>query len=629
MLSIDDAEAHIRDGMDAARSGDFDAAAESFRLATLADPMRPNAHNNLGSALAALGQHADAVAAFAAAVELVPAYPQALTNLGDSLQALGRSEEAFHAYLRAIEADAGYGPAYYGVGHIHRASVRLNEALACYRHAAELSPQDPEIQTALGGILMQLRREEEAIAAFGRALVIDPTMEVPRTHLMHLLAKDCDWERLQPHLAWVPQLGIFADIVPPFSLLAFEDHPLRHRTRSARFAVATYAHVKPLPTPPRVKARPEKLRIGYFSADFREHATMFLAARLFELHDRERFIVHAYSYGRNDAGSMRERARNAFDDFKDVQGLSDREIAEVARADGIDVAVDLKGYTEENRVGVLAHRPAPVQLTFLGYPGTLDARFIDYLVADPVVTPSDQREAYGESLILLPHSYQCNDDSRRLPEPLGGRADHGLPAEGFVFCCFNNSYKITPAEFGIWMELLKAVDGSTLWLLAGTANVARNLRAEAEKRGVEPSRLVFAPKVALPDHLARQKFADLFLDTFNCNAHTTASDALWAGLPIVTKAGQGFAARVAASLLNAAGLPELVTKSDEDYAALALALAKDPARLASLRARLAANQATAPLFDSALFTRHFEAGLDLAYQRYVERQEPADIIVPA
>lgn len=629
MFAFDDAESHIRDGMDAVRSGNFDAAVEAFRRATLADPNLPIAHNNLGSALAARGRHAEAIAAFGAAIALVPRYPQAQTNLGDSLQALGQSEEAFNSFLVAIKADPDYGPAYYGIGHIHRASGRLKEALACYRQAVDLRPQDGDFLTALGGILMQLRQDDQAIQAFEHALAIDPTMEVPRAHLMHLLAKDCDWDRLQPHLVWVPQLGIFSDIVPPFNLLAFEDHPERHRTRSGRFAAASYAHITPLPILARPAARPEKLRIGYFSADFREHATMFLAARLFELHDRDRFVIHAYSYGRNEAGTMRERALDAFDEFKDVQALSDRGIAEMARADGIDIAVDLKGYTEQNRVGLFAYRPAPVQVTFLGYPGTLDARFIDYLVADRVVVPSEQREAYGEKLILLPHSYQANDDRRQVQEPSGSRTDFGLPADGFVFCCFNNSYKVTPAEFDIWMDLLKKVEGSVLWLLASTPNVERNLGAAAAARGVDPGRLVFAPKVETSAHLARQRFADLFLDTFNCNAHTTASDALWAGLPLITKAGRGFAARVAASLLQAAGLGELVVDSEQDYAELALALAKDPARLAAIRARLAANHRTMPLFDSALFTRHFEAGLDLAYQRWLDRQQPADIAVPA
>lgn len=617
-------------GMDHVRQRNFEAAAECFRRAVEADPSDSLAYNNLGSTLAALGRHDQAIAAFRAALAIRPNdYPQAGVNLGDSLRATGNPAEAFDCFVRAVKIDPQYGPAYYALGQLHQASGGLNEALACYIRAMDLLPRDGDVLTSLGGVLMQLRQSDQAIQAFERALEIDPTMEVPRAQLMHLLAKDCDWERLEAHTPWIPQLGIVADVVPPFNLLAFEDHPQRHRIRSQRFAAASYGHISPLSAPARPAARAERLRIGYFSADYREHATMFLAARLFELHDRDRYSIHAYSYGRDESGMMRDRARKAFDEFKDVQALDDRAIAEMARADGIDIAVDLKGYTEHHRVGIFAYRPAPVQVTFLGYPGTLDAPFIDYLVADEVVVPAEQREGYAERLILLPHSYQANDDSRAIPSLQSTRAEVGLPEEGFVFCCFNNSYKITPIEFEIWMHLLNQAPGSSLWLLAGTPRVQGNLRAAASRRGVSPDRLVFAPKVGSSAHLARQRHADLFLDTFNCNAHTTASDALWAGLPVLTKAGKGFAARVAASLLRAAGLSELIAETDDEYAELALALARDPERLAAIRSRLADSRETVPLFDSALFTRHLEAGFELAYQRYLAGQEPADILVPA
>ena len=356
---------------------------------------------------------------------------------------------------------------------------------------------------------------------------------------------------------------------------------------------------------------------------------MFLAARMFELHDRERFSIHAYSYGRDEPGTMRARALAAFDTFNDVQGLGDLEIAQLARADGIDIAIDLKGYTEHHRLGIFAYRPAPIQISFLGYPGTLGCPFIDYLVADRQVVPEEQREAYSEKLILMPHCYQVNDNRRPIPEPSGIRADAGLPPDGFVFCYFNASYKITPAEFAIWMELLNRVDGSVLWLLAGSAKCQVNLRAEAAKQGIEPGRLVFAPKIRPQAHLARIQFADLFLDTFNCNAHTTASDALWVGLPLVTKAGKGFGARVGASLLDAIGLGELIANNERDYAEKALELATNPEKLATIRAELGANRTTMPLFDSALFTRHLEAAYDVAYDKWLNGQPPTDIMISA
>ena len=627
MSSVDEAEAQIRAGMAAVRNGDFESAIACFRRAIAGDPANSAAFNNLGSALAALGRHNEGIAAFRAALDSEPNYLQAEVNLGESLRAVGDLAEAYDCFVRAIQIDPQFGPAYFALGQLYQGSAGLTEALACLSQAAELMPHDGDVFTSMGGVLMQQRQWDQAIQAFERALEIDPTMELARAHLMHLLARDCDWDRLKPHLDWVPRLGVVSDVVPPFNMLAFEDCPDRHLARSQRFAQASYGQIEPLPVPARPVGRPERLRIGYFSADFRDHATMFLAARMFELHDRERFSISAYSYGRDDAGEMRDRALAAFDQFNDVRGFSDRAIAERARADGIDIAIDLKGYTEFQRVGIFAFRPAPIQITYLGYPGTLGAPFIDYLIADPTVVPDEYRQAYSEQLIYLPNSYQANDDSRLAPQT-GSRADAGLSAQGFVFCCFNHSYKISPIEFEIWMGLLREIEGSLLWLLASSAKMEANLRSVAAGSGVDPNRLIFAPRTDWKDHLARQRFADLFLDTFNCNAHTTASDALWMGVPLLTKAGHGFPSRVAASLLQAVGLDELITTTDRKYMETALTLARNPQKLATIRAKLADEPTKAPLFNSRQFTKHFEAGLELAYRRYLDGQPPADIIVP-
>jgi predicted O-linked N-acetylglucosamine transferase (SPINDLY family) len=369
------------------------------------------------------------------------------------------------------------------------------------------------------------------------------------------------------------------------------------------------------------------LRIGYFSADFRNHAMVHLAGRLFELHDRERFSIHAYALGPPSKDLARQRVRRAFDSFEEVDQFGDEEIAARARADGIDIAVDLMGYTEGSRIGIFAHRAAPVQVNFLGYPGTSGAPFMDYIVADPVVVGPAQRDSYSERLIRLPHTYLPADDQQTFPVGSQTRADAGLPDQGFVFCRFNNSYKIKPAEFSIWMRLLGEVDGSVLWLLASSPRMQANLRDAAARAGIDPARLVFAAAVPMPEHLARHRFADLFVDTFHYNAHTTASDALLTGLPLVTKAGSGFAARVAASLLHAAGLEELVAGSDDEYFELARDLAIDPVRVSEIRARLKANRQTMPFFDSAGFTRHIENGFEQAYQLFLDGKQPEDIIV--
>ena len=628
IAATETADTHISEGMTFVRKQEFDSAAECFRRAIEADPGNSRAHSNLGSTMAAIGRHEDAVEAFRRAIELDPSNAQAHFNLGASLQVLGNSEEASVCFVRTIDIDPHHEEAYFFLGREHQAAGRLNEALACFLQASDLSPNEADIYTAMAGVLVRLNLQDAAAQALEKALSLNPDDAVSRANLLHWLARDCDWERLEPHRTSIPQLGVVGGHVPPFPLLALEDDPQRHRVRSEKFAANDFAQVTPLPVPARPATRPERLRIGYFSADFHDHATMHLAARMFELHDRDRFSIHGYSYGREVTGQFRDRASKAFDQFQDVKELGTWSIADLARRDGIDVAVDLKGFTEQQRLGIFNWRPAPVQVSYLGYPGTLATPFIDYLIVDRMVIPPEERGAYAESLITLPHSYQVNDDLRPAPRAGGSRTDAGLPNEGFVFCCFNNSYKLSPAEFDIWMELLKQVEDSLLWLLISPGHMESNLRKEAARRGVDPDRLVFAPWMDRERHLARVRFADLFLDTFNYNAHTTASDALWAGVPLVTKAGRGFAARVGASLLTAIGMDELITSSERDYAELALALARDPERLAAIRARLEANRTTTPLFDSELFTRHIERAYDLAYDRFLKGLAPADIVVP-
>ena len=386
------------------------------------------------------------------------------------------------------------------------------------------------------------------------------------------------------------------------------------------------------PTPPDYHAptaptAPRRIRIGYFSADFSEHAVMYLMAGLLREHDRSRFELIAYSFGAKHGDAMREHVIACCDAFHDILELPDDTAVDLARSHELDIAVDCTGYTRNSRTELFARRVAPLQVNYLGYPGTMGAPFMDYIVGDPLVTPPAWRDCYAERLIRMPGSYQPNDNQRPVIEPPGGRAAHGLPNDGFVFCCFNAAKKITPAEFDIWMRLLGEVPGSVLWLFGANRWIDARLRSEAERRGIDPARLVFAPFLSHHEHLGRQRHADLFLDTFVYNAHTTASDALWAGLPLVTMAGKTFQARVAASLLTAAGLPELITDTPEAYAALALDLARAPERLAALRAKLAANLPTCSLFDTAGYAR----GLETAFAAIVERQRaglpPADLLL--
>jgi predicted O-linked N-acetylglucosamine transferase (SPINDLY family) len=349
-----------------------------------------------------------------------------------------------------------------------------------------------------------------------------------------------------------------------------------------------------------------KIRLGYYSADFYNHATCMLMAELFEKHDKSKFELFAFSFGPDIKDPMRARVEAAFDQFIDVSTMSDKEIAEFSRMLGIDIAIDLKGSTKDHRFGIFSYRAAPVQVSYLGYPGTMGAEYIDYLIADKTLIPEESQKFYTEKIAYMPHSYQVNDRSRVISDRVFTKQEAGLPEEGFVFACFNSNYKITPDVFDVWVRILHSVKGSVLWLFEENKTAAINLRKEALKRGLAPERLVFAPKMELSEHLARHKLADLFIDTLPCNAHTTASDALWAGLPVLTCMGESFASRVAASLLNAIEMPELITSSLEEYEELAIALGNDHQRVLALKQKLENNRLTTPLFDSSLFTKDIE-----------------------
>jgi predicted O-linked N-acetylglucosamine transferase (SPINDLY family) len=404
----------------------------------------------------------------------------------------------------------------------------------------------------------------------------------------------------------------------PFWLLTLCGSPALQRRAAEIWTRAEFPADPSLPAIPRrpsPRARGARIRVGYFSADFSNHATLHLMAGVFEHHDRSRFEVTAFSFGPDSQDPWRRRVAGACE-FIDVRDRSDREVALLARERQIDIAVDLKGFTRDCRTGIFALRAAPVQVSYLGYPGTMGAPYMDYLIADRVLIPPGSEQYYSEKIVYLPDSYQVNDATRVISERLFSRAELGLPATGFVYCCFNNNYKILPQTFAGWMRILQRVPGSVLWLLEDNAAAAENLRAAAEACGVEPERLVFAPRMVQAEHLARQRVADLFLDTLPCNAHTTASDALWAGLPLVTCLGESFAGRVAGSLLQAVGLAELITGSQDEYEALAVALAEDPGRLARIRERLAAQRLTAPLFNTALTTRRLEAAYEALAERY-------------
>lgn len=587
-------------------------AASCFAEARRLDPALAGIDYNLGVALLELGQHAAAAESLARAVAAAPEDAEALNNLGTALQHLGHHAQALARFDAAAAAQPSLAEAHAGRGNALMALRRAGDALAAHDRAIALKPTLAEAWYNRGNTLQEMRRLDEAIASYDRAVALKPGDTFGLEIAQHARMKICDWSGLDARLAAVEAKVLRGEAVSsPYSVLALIGSRQVQREAS-RLWLARKAPPQAAPPPLPAGGR---ITVGYFSGDFHDHATTRLMAEMFERHDRTHFRTLAFSFGPEREDAMRARLRGAFDEFLDVTTMTDRNVAELARAKGVHVAVDLKGHTQDSRPGIFAWRAAPIQASHLGYPGSFAAPYMDYLIADQVVIPPGHEADYEEKIVRLPGSYQPNDRHRAIADAPATRHDNGLPEQGLVFCGFNASYKITPAVFDIWMRLLRRAEGSALWLTEDNRWAPDNLRREAASRGVDPARLVFAPPLPLGEHLARHRAADLFLDTLPVNAHTTASDALWAGLPVLTRPGESLIGRVAASLLHAAGLPELIAETAEDYEALAFALATQPDRLAATKGKLAAQRKTCPLFDAALFTRRIEA----AYAAMVDR----------
>jgi predicted O-linked N-acetylglucosamine transferase (SPINDLY family) len=620
------------------------------------------AYFNRGNTLEHLGQPQAALASYDRAIAHHPGFAQAHYNRGALLQALGEWDAALSSYDQAIALQAGFAQAHYNRGVVLYTLGRWTAALASYDRAIALEPRHAAAYSNRGVVLGLLNQSEAAFDSLNRAIAIEPDLAgayFNRGHALanlkqytaslasfdramalgsdgaglhgsrrHVKMQLCDWrdyplERRELEA----RLSRHEPASPPFHTLVMSDSAALQRLAAESWV--THQHPTPASVPARVKhPRRDRIRIGYFSADFHAHATLYLMVRLFELHDLASFEISLFSFGPDRQDALRTRVKAACTRFYDVSHQSDAEIARLARDLQIDIAVDLKGLTQFSRPGIFAHRAAPIQVSYLGYPGTVGADFMDYLIADRTLIPPGHERFYREKVLFMPDSYQVNDSERVIADTVFSRAELGLPPTGFVFCCFNNNFKITPDTFDVWMRILRRVDDSTLWLFQDNALAADNLRREAASRGADPDRLAFAPLMPLPLHLARHRAADLFLDTLPYNAHTTASDALWAGLPVLTHAGESFAGRVAASLLQAIGLPELITSSDGDYEERAVHLATHPARLAMLKDKLRQQRPTSPLFDTQRFTKHLETGYRVVYDRYQADLPLENIAIP-
>jgi protein O-GlcNAc transferase len=581
-------------------------ALADYDLALGIDPGGADAWNNRGIVLQEFGRQREALASYERAIALRRGYVEALLNRGNLLLELRRLPEALASYAEALAVKPDFAEAYCNRGHALADLKRFEEALASYERALAIKPDHADALLGRATMLGKLDHHGEALAEYERAYAAHPDMRRLAREIVGCCAVSCRWATSEALIG-----GVIDDAVSgrfpadPYMLLGFPGTPAQHLAIARSWLRHRKIEPKTRAWNPAAFAT-DRLRIAYLSADYHRHATAHLIAELIELHDRERFEIIGISFGPNERSELRSRLIKGFDRFYDVTTRTDQETAALVRELNTHIAVDLKGHTTDARIGILGHRAAPIQASYLGFPGTTGADFIDYILADRIVLPFDQQEFFYEKIVHLPDSYQVNDRKRPIGRrPLRGQV--GLPDDAFVFCCFNNSWKLNKEVFDIWMRLLAAVAGSVLWLFEPNSTVAGNLRSEAHARGIDPGRLVFAPPVDLPDHLARVALADLFLDTLPYNAHTTASDALWMGVPVVTCLGATFAGRVAASLLNAAGLPELVTQTSDEYAALAVRLATDPHLLQSVRAKLSDCRATCALFDTDRFRRHLEA----------------------
>jgi predicted O-linked N-acetylglucosamine transferase (SPINDLY family) len=612
------------------QGGDFARAERLMGEALKVNPRALDALYNRGRALLELKRDADALDCFDAMLALNPNIHEALFQRAYVWAEKRRFEEALADYDKVVALAPQLTEAWNNRANVLAALGRLEDAMSSYDRARSLNPADMRTLNHRATTLFELKRYEEAEREYAAVLEADPEFPYAKGNRLYSKLYGCDWLGLEEQTAAaIEDLRAGRHVLTPIQAAAIVSSA-DDQLRCSRLWSADRHPPVPEPLWRGERYRHDRIRLAYLSADLHTHAVSVLIAGVFEAHDRARFETIALSFGPNDRSHMRSRLEGSFERFLDVRNRSDLEIGRMLKEMEVDITVDLSGYTQNCRPGILALRPVPVQVHYLGFPGTLGASFIDYILGDRIVIPAEeQASAYAEKIVTLPETYQCNDRARLISPATPRRADVGLPEEGFVFCSFNNSFKIRLEIFDLWMRLLRQVAGSVLWLLEDNAAAVRNLRREAEKRGVAADRLVFAPRESPHLHLARHRLAGLVLDTLPYGSHTTASDALWAGVPVLTCMGSTFAGRVAASLLHAVGLPEMITHTLDDYEALALKLARDPGALSAIAQKLGDNRDSCPLFDTGRITRHLEAAYTVMWERSQRGETPESFTVPA
>lgn len=570
----------------------------------------------LGASYLESARPEEALAYFTRVIELDSGHFEGLHDIGTALAQLGRLDESLSFYQKAAVIRSDVPQLFFNLGRLYDEIERPSLALENYDIAIALEPNFADAWRNKGTALLNLKKYSEALVCLEHSMNLDSTLDFVLGDMILAKMKIGNWNHIEEYKAKLfSQIQERKAAASPFTLFALNDDPALHKQCAEIYSNTKYPY-KPTLGPLPQHSKGQKIRLGYFSADFRSHAVSFLMAELFELHDKDQFEIIAFSYGIDDQSPTRNRLMQAFDQFIDVRNKTDRQIAELARELKIDIAIDLGGHTHDSRTGIFAYQAAPIQVNYLGYPGTLGAKYIHYIIADAIIIPDSKRDLYTEKIACLPNSYMV-DDSKRIPSNRNfSRADFALPDEAIVFCCFNNDYKFNQGVLESWSRILLAVENSVLWIHDNSELFKQNLIKEFGKLNISSNRIIFSPRVELmSDHLARYALADLFLDTFPYNAHTTAADSLKAGVPVLTILGEAFAGRVAASLLNALDLNELVTASQKEYESLAIELATCPEKLISIKERLKLHLLTKPLFDSRLFTKDIES----IYLRMMER----------
>ncbi len=622
------ADAHNNLGISFKELGQLDKGLKSFEKALEINPDYAEVHNNIGNVFRILGKFEESIDCYEKTLSIKPDYFEAQNNLGIILMQLGRLNMAKEIFSSLIQLKSDYAEAYSNLGIVLNALGDLDSSLKCYDQAISIKPNLAQAYSNRGNLMIDLNNRLEAVESFKEAYKLEPVTSFNLGNLLHSKLHLCIWDDLKNSLDEIKKY-IYQNkkVVDPFPLLSLIDDPELHQKASQIYTDDKYPMNFDLPQISKYPKH-QKIRIGYFSADFRIHPVANLTAELYEIHDRDQFEIHAFSFGPDTNDEMNLRIKAGVDFFHDVQSISHTEVAQLARSLELDIAIDLGGFTQDNRTGIFAMKAAPIQVNYLGYSSTMGADYMDYIIADKTLIPEDKKQYYTEKIAYLPDSFMVNDTKNKISKMNFTRKEAGLPSKGFIFSCFNHHYKITPSVFTSWMKILSKVEGSILWLSDGNETGIHNLRKEAKKHGVDSDRLFFAPRLELrEDHLNRIKLANLFLDTLPYNAHATTSDALQAGLPVLTCIGESFASRVAASLINSVGLSELIVKTNKQYEKIAIDLATKPLKMKNIKDKLEKNLISSPLYDTPLYVKQIERAYLTMYKRYQEEKSPEHIYV--